>query len=149
MTGAWTIAPLEPDRAASLARELAVSDVAASVLVRRGYGDPDDARRFLDAALPGHDPHLLGDVAAAVERIRAAVEDGRRICVYGDYDVDGICSTAVFVRSLRMMGARAEPFVPHRLQDGYDLSAFGNVIQLPGALRSGLVLVEESHKAQD
>jgi len=123
VTGAWTIVPLEPDRAASLARELGVSDVAASVLVRRGYGDPDDARRFLDAALPGHDPHLLGDVAAAVERIRAAVEDGRRICVYGDYDVDGICATALAVLILRELHADVVWHLPSRFEEGYGVSS--------------------------
>ena len=123
MTGAWTIAPLEPDRVASLARELGVSDVAASVLVRRGYEDPDDARRFLDAALPGHDPHLLGDMATAVERIRAAVEDGRRICVYGDYDVDGICATALAVLILRELDADVVWHLPSRFEEGYGVSS--------------------------
>ncbi len=123
MTSAWTIAPLEPDRVAALARELGVSDVAASVLVRRGYGDPDDARRFLDAALPGHDPDLLGDVATAVERIRAAVEDGRRICVYGDYDVDGICATALAVLILRELDADVVWHLPSRFEEGYGVSS--------------------------
>ena len=123
MTGAWTIAPFEPERVASLALELGVSEVTASVLVRRGYGDPEDARRFLDAELPGHDPLLLGDMAQAVERIRAAVEDGRRICVYGDYDVDGICATALAVLILREVGADVVWHLPSRFEEGYGVSS--------------------------
>jgi single-stranded-DNA-specific exonuclease len=64
------------------------------VLVRRGLGDPAAARAFLEPEGITHDPLLLGDMARAVERLRAAVERDERICVHGDYDVDGICSTA-------------------------------------------------------
>jgi single-stranded-DNA-specific exonuclease len=123
MTGAWTIAPFEPETVASLARELGVSEVAATVLVRRGYGDPEDARRFLDAEPPGHDPLLLGDMATAVERIRAAVADGRRICVHGDYDVDGVCATALAVLILRELGADVVWHLPSRFEEGYGVSS--------------------------
>ena len=99
-----------------------MSEVTASVLVRRGYGDPEDARRFLDAELPGHDPLLLGDMAAAVERIRAAVADGQRICVHGDYDVDGICATALAVLVLRELGADVRWHLPSRFEEGYGVS---------------------------
>jgi single-stranded-DNA-specific exonuclease len=123
VTGAWTIAPLDPDRVASLARELGVSEVTASVLVRRGYDGADEARRFLDAELPGHDPHLLGDMAAAVERIRGAVGEGRRLCVYGDYDVDGICATALAVLIMRELGADVVWHLPSRFEEGYGVSS--------------------------
>ena len=66
-----------------------------------GYGDADEARRFLEGALPGHDPFALGDMREAVETIVAAVEAGARICVHGDYDADGICATALAVLLLR------------------------------------------------
>jgi single-stranded-DNA-specific exonuclease len=72
-----------------------------------------------------HPPRLLAGMDGAVERLERAIERGETILVHGDYDVDGICSTALYVRALRMMGARAEPFVPHRLTDGYDLSDAG------------------------
>jgi single-stranded-DNA-specific exonuclease len=118
----WTIAPNDAAVAARLARELGLSDVVASVLVRRGYDDPDAARRFLDAELPGHDPSLLGDMAVAVERIRAAVDAGTRICVHGDYDVDGICATALAVLTLRELGADARWHLPSRFEEGYGVS---------------------------
>jgi single-stranded-DNA-specific exonuclease len=122
VTGAWTIAPLEPDAAPSLARELGVSDVTAAVLVRRGYGDAAEARRFLDADLPGHDPFLLGDMREAVERIRSAVSAKTRICVHGDYDVDGICATALAVLVLRELGADVAWHLPSRFEEGYGVS---------------------------
>src|SRR4051812_6568764 len=95
--GTWTIRPCDRSHAELLARELAISETTASVLVRRGYGDPAAARAFLDATLPGHDPLLLGDMAGACEALRAAIAAGKRICVHGDYDVDGICATALAV----------------------------------------------------
>ena len=67
------------------------------MLVRRGYGDPEAARASSSRRASPHDPLLLGDMAAAVERLRAAVERDERICVHGDYDVDGICATALAV----------------------------------------------------
>ena len=88
-------------------QELGLSHTAASVLVRRGYADPIRAAAFLEGALPGHDPFRLGDMGAAVARIRAAVEAGETICVHGDYDADGICATALAVFLLRELGADA------------------------------------------
>jgi single-stranded-DNA-specific exonuclease len=118
----WTIAPNDAAAADELVRELGLSEVVASVLVRRGYDEPDAARRFVEAKLPGHDPFLLGDMAVAVERIRAAVEAGTRICVHGDYDVDGICATALAVLLLRELGADATWHLPSRFEEGYGVS---------------------------
>jgi len=122
VTGSWSIAPLDARSAGLLAEELGVSEVTASVLLRRGFEDAASARRFLDAALPGHDPLLLGDMAAAVERIRAAVASGERICVHGDYDADGICATALALLVLRELGADAVWHLPSRFEEGYGVS---------------------------
>src|SRR4051794_18500299 len=75
----WTIGPCPEAGVQALVRELGVSATTASVLARRGYGDPAAARRFLDGALPGHDPFALGDMRAAVDTIQAAVAAGARI----------------------------------------------------------------------
>src|SRR3954470_22320550 len=99
--GTWTLADCPPDAQAELSRSLGVSPVTAAVLVRRGYVDPDEARRFLEGEQPPHDPFLLGDMAVACDRLRAAVAAGKRICVHGDYDVDGISATALAVLLLR------------------------------------------------
>src|SRR3954447_24938160 len=95
--GTWKLADCPPGAQAELSAALDVSSVTAAVLARRGYLDPDDARRFLAGEQPPHDPFLLGDMETACERIRAAVADGKRICVHGDYDVDGIAATALAV----------------------------------------------------
>jgi single-stranded-DNA-specific exonuclease len=120
--GTWRLPPCPRRETLALARELGVSQTTASVLVRRGYGDPETARRFLAAEPPGHDPALLGDVDAAVASIRAAIAAGRRICVHGDYDVDGICATALAVLALRELGADVDWHLPSRFEEGYGIS---------------------------
>src|SRR3954469_12028425 len=117
--GTWTIRPCPHRQSSALARELGVSEITASVLVRRGYGDPEEAQAFLAGEQPLHDPFLLGDMEAAVVKIRAAVADGKRICVHGDYDADGICATVLAVRILRELGADVEWHLPSRFDEGY------------------------------
>ena len=115
--------PVDAGAASLLARELGVSEVTSAVLARRGHDDPADARRFLDAKLPGHDPFLLGDMATAVEQIRKAVAERKQICVHGDYDVDGICATALAVLLLRELGADVGWHLPSRFEEGYGVSS--------------------------
>jgi single-stranded-DNA-specific exonuclease len=122
VTSPWTIAPLDVHRARRLAADAGVSEITASVLARRGYDEPQAARRFLDAEDPRHDPALLGDMDVAVERIRSAVSTGVRICVHGDYDVDGICATALAVLFLRELGADVVWHLPSRFEEGYGVS---------------------------
>jgi single-stranded-DNA-specific exonuclease len=108
--------------ALTLQRELGIGMVLAQVLVRRGMGDPEDARSFL-AAADRHDPSELAGIEAALRVIRAHIEQGSSITVHGDYDVDGICATAIMVRALRALGADTDWFIPSRLDDGYGLSS--------------------------
>src|SRR5438132_7218726 len=121
--GTWTIRPCPHRQSSALARELGVSEITASVLVRRGYGDPEEAKAFLAGEQRLHDPFLLGDMATAVERIRAAIAGGRRICVHGDYDADGICATVLAVLVLRELGADVEWHLPSRFDEGYGVSS--------------------------
>ena len=121
--GRWTTIPCDWERVDALSRELGLSDTTATVLVRRGLGDPAAARAFLAAEPPRHDPFRLGDMAAAVERIRVAVRDGQRICVHGDYDVDGISATVVALLTLQELGAHVEWRLPSRFEEGYGLAA--------------------------
>jgi single-stranded-DNA-specific exonuclease len=120
--GTWTLRPCPRRDVTALARALEVSETTAAVLVRRGYGAPEEARAFLAAERPEHDPFLLGDMEAACARIRAAIAAGRRICVHGDYDVDGICATALAVLVLRDLGAEVECHLPSRFEEGYGVS---------------------------
>jgi single-stranded-DNA-specific exonuclease len=120
--GRWEIRPVDWEDVRVLREALELSDVTAAVLVRRGLGDPAAARAFLEAAPPAHDPLLLGDMAQAVESLRAAIAAGTRICVHGDYDVDGICATAVAVLALRELGADVTWHLPSRFEEGYGLA---------------------------
>jgi single-stranded-DNA-specific exonuclease len=122
-SGSWQLESCAHAAVRALVDALGVSDTTASVLVRRGYADPAEARVFLDGALPGHDPFALGDMRAAVETIAAAVEAGARICVHGDYDADGICATALAVLLLRELGADVAWHLPSRFEEGYGLNA--------------------------
>jgi single-stranded-DNA-specific exonuclease len=117
--GTWTLADCPPAAQAELVRALGVSELTAAVLVRRGYSDPAVARRFLDGEQPPHDPFLLGDMEVACAHIRAAVEQRRRICVHGDYDVDGIAATTLAVLLLRELGADVAWHLPSRFDEGY------------------------------
>src|SRR5438105_7421246 len=136
--GTWTIRPGPPRESSVLAQGLGISEITASVLVRRGYGDPDEARAFLAGEQPLHDPFLLGDMRAAVEQIRAAVAAGERICVHGDYDVDGICATVLAVLVLRALGADVEWHLPSRFDEGYGVS--GDTLERLAGEGCGLVL---------
>jgi single-stranded-DNA-specific exonuclease len=120
--GTWTIADCSADRVGALVEVLGLSETTASVLVRRGLGEVEAARVFLEGALPGHDPFGLGDMREAVETIRAAVAAGERICVHGDYDADGICATALAVLLLRELGADPVWHLPSRFEEGYGLN---------------------------
>ena len=92
----------------------------------RGYADDDSAKKFLRPRLDHlHDALLLKGAEKAVERLAAACEKGETVMIHGDYDVDGICSTTIMTRVLRQFGAKAVPFIPRRIEDGYDLSSAG------------------------
>jgi len=121
-TATWELEQCTYNEVRALAESLAVDEVTAAVLVRRGYGQAGDARAFLEGAFPGHDPFALGDMREAVERIRAAADGGARICVHGDYDADGICATALAVLLLRELGADVAWHLPSRFEEGYGLN---------------------------
>lgn len=104
-----------------LERELRVSGPLAQVLVRRGLGEPVRARAFL-AAEEEHPPTAFTGIEKAIEPILRYANSGERITIHGDYDVDGVCSTAVLVRALRRLGANVDWYLPDRASDGYGLS---------------------------
>jgi single-stranded-DNA-specific exonuclease len=123
--GTWTLRA-GPPRLARLTRQLAaeleIGEITAGILVRRGFVDPAAARAFLDGEQPPHDPFLLGGMHAACARIREAVARGERICVHGDYDVDGISATALATLLLRELGANVDWHLPSRFDEGYGVS---------------------------
>src|SRR4051794_10868735 len=118
----WTCDAFSVDAAESIGHALGLSRVAAQVLARRGHDTPVLARAFMRGA-DSHDPALLNDAAEASRLILAHVGRGSRIVVHGDYDVDGVCATAVMISALRRLGASPSWYLPSRFEDGYGLSA--------------------------
>lgn len=111
----------------------------ARLLVLRGVRSVDEARRLLRPSLSQLvSPEALTDLTRAAERLAEALRKRERILVHGDYDVDGICSTALLTRMLRAMGGDVECFIPDRRSDGYDLGPAG--VRAAVALGAGVVL---------
>ena len=123
----------------ALAAELRLPPLICRLLLVRGHATVEPAKEFLRPRLERlHSPHSLPDAAVAVERLVRAVRDAETVLIHGDYDVDGICATTLLTRSLRYFGARPVPFIPRRLQDGYDLSEAG--VRAARAAGAGLVV---------
>ena len=120
----WSCDPYSAIAARALTRELGLHPVTASILVRRGHDTPESARHFLEAG-DRHDPALMPGLSAAVDVLRRHAARGSRIVIHGDYDVDGVCSTAVLARALRRLGAAPVCELPSRFDEGYGLSAAG------------------------
>jgi single-stranded-DNA-specific exonuclease len=116
----WSTTPYSVAAADTIARALELQPATASILVRRGHDTPEAARAFL-AADERHDPFAFAGMADTAAEILAAAESGAPIVVHGDYDVDGVCSTAVLVRALRRLGAQPRWYIPKRAE-GYGLS---------------------------
>jgi single-stranded-DNA-specific exonuclease len=93
----------------------------ANILTRRGFGDPADAEEFL-AARESHDPFDFAGMSEAVTMVRATIDAGGRITVYGDFDCDGVCATAILVAAIRELGGECDWFIPDRIADGYGLN---------------------------
>ncbi len=110
----------DPREVALLAQRLQSSTALAQVLVRRGLSDPAMAQAFLDAD-ETHSLDAFGGLHAAAQRVLEHARDGTRITIHGDYDVDGVCSTAILVRAMRRIGANVDWYLPDRA-DGYGLS---------------------------
>ena len=112
--------------AVELCRELNLHPVIARLLVLRGFDEPDAASRFLRPSLDHlHDPFLAADLRVGVERVLAAIDQGERIAIHGDYDVDGVTSTVMLRRMIELLGGQVVHFIPERLTDGYGLQADG------------------------
>ena len=97
--------------------------IVAKVLLNRGFTDAAEAKKFLDKDSDNfYSPLLLCDIDKAVERIKKAIATKEKVVVYGDYDVDGITSTALVVRYLRSEGVNADYYIPDRQNEGYGIN---------------------------
>jgi single-stranded-DNA-specific exonuclease len=121
-TGRWHASPYSYGQAHGLARELGLSATTASILARRGLGEPAAARRFLDAS-ESHDPFAFRGMSQTADLVLRHIRGGSVIAVHGDYDVDGVSSTAIAVEVLRRLGGNVRARLPSRTEDGYGLSA--------------------------
>ncbi len=124
MAKRWRIHSHDPERIAALERAAKIPAVVAQLLVCRGVTTAESAREFLEPKLADlRDPALLPGCTQAAERIWAAASAGKKICIYGDYDVDGMTGTAVLWLCLKLLGANVVYYVPHRVDEGYGLHA--------------------------
>ena len=118
------LAQLDLDEAARVvALELNLHPVVAKVLVGRGYKTPAEATRFLSDALTElPDPFTMKGLPQAVDRVVQAILQKEAVTLYGDYDVDGVSSTALLTTFLRQVGLEVRTYIPHRLEEGYGLN---------------------------
>ncbi|MFN0063978.1 MAG: single-stranded-DNA-specific exonuclease RecJ [Myxococcaceae bacterium] len=109
--------------ASELAVALGCHPLAARVLVQRGHRSVEDARAFLADGLSDlPDPLRMKGMSEAVERLLRAVREREAVVLYGDYDVDGVCATAILASFMRELGAEPKTYLPHRLREGYGVN---------------------------
>jgi single-stranded-DNA-specific exonuclease len=117
---------------------LQVHPLVSRILAARGCATPDEIRSFLTPLLSDMlDPFLLRGMDIAVTRLMEARRTGEKVCVYGDYDVDGITGTALLVSFLRASGFACSYFIPNRFDDGYGL----NSVSLESIIALGATLI--------
>ncbi len=122
----WSIAPAQPVLAQHLAEAGRVSPLLAQCLLNRGISEPEKINQFLEPRLKMlADPFLLPNMEAAVDRLLIAREKNEPLVIFGDYDVDGVTSTALLIEVLSALGWKVDFYLPHRLEEGYGLSQDG------------------------
>ncbi|MFM9009645.1 MAG: single-stranded-DNA-specific exonuclease RecJ [Planctomycetota bacterium] len=141
---------------ARLEREAGVPSIVAALLVARGVTDPAEVKAFLDGTLADlRDPEALPGVPEAADRVIAAVRAGRRIAIYGDYDADGMCATAILVGCLEALDAKPVWYVPSRQDEGYGLNGealqtlAAQGVQLVITVDCGITAVAEARRARE
>ncbi len=118
----WVAAHADTADIEGLLSHIDVERATAAILARRGIVDPEEAERFLAPSLDHlHDPWLMAGMREAVERLRGALAKRETILIHGDFDVDGLASTALLARSLTCLGASVRTHIPRRLEEGYGL----------------------------
>lgn len=118
----WVFRDINPSNRAALAQALSISSATASLLLARGVTTPDQATTWMSHQFP-HDPFLIPDMDQAVDRLHRAVVAHEPVCFYGDYDVDGMSATAVYLSFFGSLGANVRAYIPHRKREGYGLNA--------------------------
>jgi single-stranded-DNA-specific exonuclease len=138
----WLVTKTNPEFLNYLSKEASVSSVLAQVMVNRGFKDAASIKDFLYPSLSNlHDPFLLPDMKKAVDRLRTAIDRNETVFVHGDYDADGITSTALLVSSLRNLGVNTCYHIPNRIVEGYGLSHKG--VQKAKSCGAGLIITAD------
>ena len=127
MEAKWNIAnPADQEKVGALALALGIDRVLAELLVQRGIDTFEQARAFFRPNLQDlHDPFLMKDMAAAVERLHKAISSGEKILVYGDYDVDGTTAVSLVYSFIKRYTENVDFYIPDRYDEGYGLSVKG------------------------
>lgn len=122
----WNILTADDAQVNTLQQSLKINRTLCKILVQRGIGTFDDAKRYFRPQLTDlHDPWLMKDMLKAVKRITAAIEDNEQILVFGDYDVDGTTSVATMYQYLKAVYPNVQYYIPHRYKEGYGVSLAG------------------------
>lgn len=133
----WNVSKLNKEAVSSITASADIPQLAACVLAARGVESGEAALRLLPDNEELHDPFLMQDMDKAVDRILFAIENGERICVYGDYDADGVCSTALLFSNLSDIGADVFSYIPSRQNEGYGM----NIEAVDKIARQGATLI--------
>lgn len=152
----WRVPETDPEAATTISQQLNVSPLVSKLLVNRGITDVEEARSFLfHEGAEYHDPFLLHDMEKAAARIREAIKREEPVLVFGDYDADGVTSTAIMMAVLNDLGARAEFYIPDRFKEGYgpNEAAFRRAaeegFQLIITVDTGIAAVHEAEVARE
>lgn len=118
----WTVSQLNKAEAMSISESMGIPMLLAVLLCIRGYKDKEEIEKFLSSAPMLFDPMTIKDMDKAAERLRTAIESGEKICVYGDYDADGVTATSLLYSYLESVGANAIYYIPSRAEEGYGMN---------------------------
>ncbi len=118
----WILPPIKESLISTIVENLGISRLQSILLINRGIITPEAAYKYLHPKIEDlHNPFLMKDMEKVVKRIFKAIENGEKILIYGDFDVDGITSVSVLQSALEELGAKCKYFIPQRLSDGYGL----------------------------
>ena len=151
----WVLRDMDFQTCEKLQSELHIMSLTAKLLTNRGFDSADKVRAFLNKEeIPLHDPFLLKDMDKACARVKLAIERKERVCIYGDYDVDGVTSTMMLYTYLTQKGVQCQYFIPDRISEGYGLSLpviqkLANQVSLIITVDTGITAIEEARYAKE
>ena len=119
----WKISEINKQIAGNLAEECNIEPFLALIAYSRGYTDPFLMDEFLSRDVPDFDPYVFPDMEVAAKRVNDAVQNGEKILIYGDYDCDGVTSTALLYLFLKSMNADVSYYIPSRSNEGYGMNS--------------------------